>query len=94
MVGRIGISPEWFFHRLSNAEVDDLMHAMGEKEKMHGRQAYEVMRFGSGIIYQSMSGKPLDIDFPWETDEGEPTVMSAEDVAKLKEEINNLNSRL
>ena len=49
------------------------------------RQDWERTRLESSVFYKVMSGKDLDLEFPWETEDAERKETTAEDLDRLRE---------
>lgn len=89
------VSAEWFFGRMSMTEARDILKAQAERAEKRGHLMYEVARFHGSIGYKSMTGKNLEIEFPWDgkMDDDEVSI-SAEDAEALRQAMKTENEKL
>lgn len=95
LVGNGVITPDYFFHSLRLSEAHDLLRELGDAEERAARLGFIHQRFTAGIIYKTLTGKVLDLTFPWEEDSEveNDDEMSQEEVERTRRELLELNNR-
>lgn len=90
------ITPDYFFTRLKICEAHDLLKELEERDEHASRIGFIHQRFTAGIIYKTLTGKVLDITFPWEEeDDATPDdgSMTEEEVAETRRMLQELNKK-
>lgn len=77
MVGEAGVSPAYFFRKMSTAEIEDVLQGVARRE----RAGWEQTRILAGLYYGAKTGEELRWKFPWDEREQEPT---AEEMDELR----------
>lgn len=86
------MTPEYFFCKLKLCEAHDLLEELDEREERASRLGFMHQRFTAGIIYKTLTGKVLDIAFPWENEEsGVSEDVDQEEIERTRRELQRLN---
>lgn len=86
IVGEGGCSPDYFFNRMGAAEARDYIIGMNRRY----RQDWERSRMEVQVLHKVQTGKDLELEFPWET-EDKPEV-TEEEIDALRERAKMLET--